>query len=440
MISLTTRVTLSALVLLAIFITLTGMTLERAFHESARLAVSERLSAQLYLIMAEAELNEQGRLIMPDNLPTARLNLPGSGLYAWILDAKHNSSLWHSPSVIGLDAAPPQDNRLFGERYIYNRLYFISAMSVRWENYGRSIPLRFVIAEDTQAYQTELQRYRHTLWFWLGIMAALLLLALAILMAWGLRPLRQAAAEVSAIEAGRQQRLNRHYPRELQQLTANLNTLLTHEQAQQQRYRDTLADLAHSLKTPLAILRSQGTEVDGKLLDEQIARMDDIIQYQLQRAANAGRSALTTPIPIIPILDRLIVGLQKVHHDKEVEVIRRINNEPVFRGDSRDLMELLGNLADNAFKWCRKRVIFEAYNAGDQLVLSIADDGPGIDVKLRAQIMQRGVRADEAKPGDGIGLAMVRDIADAYGGILKMDHSPSGGACLTVILPGAYGD
>jgi two-component system sensor histidine kinase PhoQ len=437
--SLTSRVTLSALVLLAIFITLTGMALERAFHESARLAVSERLSAQLYLIMAEAELNKQGQLVMPDNLPTARLNLPGSGLYAWILDAQHNS-LWHSPSVIGLSAEPPQVNRLFVERSINDRLYFISALSVKWENYGKSIPLRFVVVEDTQAYHTELQRFRHSLWFWLGIMAALLLLALAILMVWGLQPLRQAASEVSAIEAGRQRRLNRRYPRELQQLTANINTLLAHEQAQRRRYRETLADLAHSLKTPLAILRSQGTAIDGKMLDEQITRMDDIIQYQLQRAANAGRSALTAPIAILPILDRLIVGLQKVHHDKGVEVIRRINDEPLFRGDSGDLMELVGNLADNAFKWCRKRVIFEAYNMGDQLVLSVADDGPGIDENLQTQIMQRGVRADEAKPGDGIGLAMVRDIVDAYGGNLKMDNIHSSGACVTVMLPGARRD
>jgi two-component system sensor histidine kinase PhoQ len=149
---------------------------------------------------------------------------------------------------------------------------------------------------------------------------------------------------------------------------------------------------------------------------------------------------MTAPIAVIPILDRLIVGLQKVHHGTGVEVIRHINDEPLFRGDSGDLMELLGNLLDNAFKWCHKQVLIEAYNKENQLVLSIADDGPGIDEDLQTQILQRGVRADETTPGNGIGLAMVRDIVDAYGGSLKMDNSRGSGVCVTVMLPGIRRD
>ena len=438
MTSLTTRVTLSALAVLAIFITLTGLALDRAFKESALPAISERLNAQLYLTMAETELDAQGQLIMPANLPTARLNLPGSGLYAWILDGKDNT-LWHSPSTIGFEATPPKTDTPFEQQPMAGSPYFIASLSVEWENNGTSVPLRFVVAEDQQAYRAELNRFRHTLWLWLGIMAALLLFALAVMLVWGLRPLRQAAGEVSAIEAGQQQRLNQNYPRELQQLTTNINTLLEHEQNQQRRYRDALADLAHSLKTPLAVLRGQEKAADPKTLNEQISRMDDIIQYQLQRAANAGRSALAAPISVIPTLERLITGLQKVYHDKGVTVIRNIEGDPKFRGDPGDLMELLGNLADNAFKWCRSQVIIEARNTEEKLLLSITDDGLGISEEQKNRIMQRGIRADESTPGHGIGLAMVRDIVDAYDGTLQIEQSESGGARITLVLPGTTG-
>jgi two-component system sensor histidine kinase PhoQ len=267
-------------------------------------------------------------------------------------------------------------------------------------------------------------------------MAVLLLLALALLLIWGLRPLRLAASEVSAIESGQQRRLNRQYPKDLQQLTGNINTLLAHEQGQQKRYRDALADLAHSLKTPLAILRSQEKRTDPKIMDDQISRMDDIIQYQLQRAANAGRSAMTAPTPIKPTIERLIGSLNKVHHNKEVKLIQKIDSDPMFRGDPEDLMELLGNLLDNAYKWCQRTIVLEATNTNNQLQIIIEDDGPGISDEQKDLILQRGIRADETTPGHGIGLAMVGDIINAYEGKLEISSGELGGARIVVTLPG----
>jgi len=435
MTSLTSRVTLSAIIVLAIFITLTGLALEKAFEQSALPAISERLTAQLYLIMAETEIDNSGQLSMPDNLPTPRLNLPGSGLYAWILD-QADQTIWQSPSTIGLTSTAPKTSSAFEQQPLGENTYFISSLDVEWEYDNQTLPLSFIVAEDRQAYLNEMKRFRHTLWFWLGIMAVLLLLALALLLIWGLRPLRQAAAEVSFIESGQQQRLNRQYPKELQQLTGNINTLLEHEQGQQKRYRDALADLAHSLKTPLAILRSQDQKADSTNIDEQISRMDDIIQYQLQRAANAGRSALSAPVAIKPTLERLISSLHKVYHDKAVKVIQHIEDDPVFRGDPEDLMELLGNLLDNAFKWCHSKVIIEARNHNHQLLIIIEDDGPGISDQQKELIIHRGVRADEATAGHGIGLAMVVDIINSYEGKMVIETGDNGGARIDLLLPG----
>jgi two-component system sensor histidine kinase PhoQ len=435
MTSLTTRVTLSAMIVLAIFITLTGLALERAFQQSALPAISERLSAQLFLTMAETEIDKQGQLRMPDNLPTPKLNLPGSGLYAWILD-KENEILWQSPSTLGLNVTPPIISSVFEQQPLGKALHFITTLKVEWEYEDKTLPLRFIVAEDQQSYLDELDQFRHTLWFWLGIMAVLLLIALALLLIWGLRPLRQAAAEVSAIESGQQHSLTRRYPPELQQLTGNINTLLAHEQAQQKRYRDALADLAHSLKTPLAILRSQDKQADPSFIDDQISRMDDIIQYQLQRAANAGRSALMSPVAVKPLLERLINSLHKVHYEKQVNLIQAIQPDAVFRGDPEDLMELLGNLLDNAFKWCQETIRIEASNQNQRLQIMIEDDGPGISEEQKDLILQRGMRADESTPGHGIGLAMVADIIAAYDGELKIESSDQQGARIRISLPG----
>ncbi len=435
MTSLTTRVTLSAMIVLAIFITLTGLALERAFQQSVLPAISERLSAQLFLTMAETEIDKQGQLRMPDTLPTPKLNLPGSGLYAWILD-KENEVIWQSPSTLGLNAKPPIISSFFEQQPLGEALHFITTLKVEWEYKDKTIPLRFIVAEDQQSYLNELDRFRYTLWFWLGIMAILLLLALALLLIWGLRPLRQAAAEVSAIESGQQHSLTRRYPPELQQLTGNINTLLAHEQAQQTRYRDALADLAHSLKTPLAILRSHDKQANSSIIDDQISRMDDIIQYQLQRAANAGRSALTAPVAIKPTIERLINSLHKVHYEKEVKLIQDIESDAVFRGDLEDLMELLGNLLDNAFKWCQGTIVIKASNTNNQLQIFIEDDGPGISDEQKDLILKRGIRADESIPGHGIGLAMVADIIAAYDGEMKIESSDLQGVRIHISLPG----
>ncbi len=435
MISLSARVNLSAAAVLTIFIALTALALERAFEESATSALRERLFGQLYVVMSAAEVSDSGMLAMPGHLAEVRLEQPGSGLYARIGNGK-GETLWHSPSAVGLQLpVPPNASEGLLRVPFDGQDYFLVSVDIEWETVEGSVPLRFSVMENPAVFDEQMQRYRTSLWGWLGGMAALLLLALAGALIWGLRPLRTVAREVCAIETGEQQELQRDYPREIRRLTDNINTLLQHERAQQARYKNALADLAHSLKTPLAILRGLGESERSPQIDEQVERMDNIVQYQLQRAATAGRSALAAPIAVAPVAERLLATLAKVYHDKPIALEKHFDLEARFRGDEGDLMELLGNLLDNAWKWCGGKIALRLEKEGDALLILVEDDGPGIEPDEVYRVLARGGRLDEATPGHGIGLPMVRDIVEAYEGSLKIDRSELGGARIAVHLP-----
>lgn len=442
--SLSARIALSAALVLAIFVALTAIALDRAFHDSARSATQTRLLGQIYLLMAAAEVDTQGQLSMPPTLQEPRFTLPGSGLYAQVLDG-NNDVVWRSHSTIGAQvpfSGPfPAGTQDFVQRYNSNdRPYYVLSYGISWAANENEHTFTFAVAEDLAAFYRQVKRYRRSLWGWLGTMAVLLLLVQALVFRWGLAPLRRVSQELAAIDAGTQDRLQGEYPRELERLTGNVNALLEHERAQQQRYRNGLADLAHSLKTPLAVVRAAlgGKPTKAELasaLEREITRMDHIVEYQLQKAATAGRATLATPIAIKPIVLRLIESLDKVHHQKAVEVVVNIDGDARFRGDEGDLMEMLGNVIDNAYKWCAQKIRVGVTEHAGGLTITVDDDGPGIDTTEAQRILQRGARADETTPGHGIGLAIVRDIVRAYDGHIDIGASKLGGTVIRLTLP-----
>ncbi len=424
--SLTLRVSLIALVVVMVFTILTALALERAFHESAQQALQERLQAQIYLLMGISDVESDGSVRLPERLPEARLMLPGSGLYAQIRTPDEHI-LWRSPSSLGqaLD---------FSERG-----GFKMRLTVDWEIApGHTHPLSFLVLEDPRAFTAQIQQYRQSLRIWLGSLGFLLLLAQGLALYLGLRPLRTVAHEVQAMERGKQSELEGRYPLELRSLTDNLNNLIRHERAQIRRYRDALGDLAHSLKTPLAVLRStlHSKDPDHALMLEHVERMDRIVAYQLQRAATSGRSVFSTPVPVAPLVQRLSNTLQKVHPGKTMVVQLDIPSDICFRGNEGDLMELLGNVLDNAWKYGHQRVLIRAAIDHDSLQLRIEDDGPGIPAAKAQAMLRRGTRLDEAIPGQGIGLAVVNDIVHAYEGQLTISRARWGGAAIILKLPG----
>ena len=443
MMSLNKRMILSASFVLAIFIVLTALGLDRAFYDSARSARQERLLGQLYLLIAAAEVDGQGGLSLPATLSEARFSLPGSGLYAFVID-RNGIRVWNSISALGV-TAPFATQLAAGEKRFEQRAdqagndYFVQSLGVNWAVGQQHFAFTFSVSEDLAEFNAQIRHYRQSLWSWLAALAALLLLAQAAVLRWGLRPLRGVAQELNAIESGRQEKLQGDYPKEIKRLTDNLNSLIQHERAQQIRYRNALGDLAHSLKTPLAVMRgalaSDKTQLPATV-EEQVARMDGIVAYQLQRAATAGTTKLmATPIPILPVAEKIVAALHKVHHEKGVSTKIVIPSSVTFPGDEGDLMELLGNLLDNAFKWCSKNVQISAVVKPGHLILSVEDDGPGIAPSQAKKILQRGVRADEMVPGHGIGLAIVRDIVAAYEGTIEAGRSSLGGAGIYLDFP-----
>ncbi len=235
------------------------------------------------------------------------------------------------------------------------------------------------------------------------------------------------------------------YPTELQGVARNLNILIGSERARSDRYRLTLDNLAHSLKTPLAAIRALLNEHQKPGFEdranEQIDRMDEIVRYQLRKpAASAADGLVLAQVDVSTELDRLVDGLRKVYCEKNPAIEIEVDDNVRFRGDTGDFLELAGNLVDNACKWCDSTVSIRitvatlAASKPGGMVMVVADDGPGIPPDAADALLQRGTRLDESTPGHGIGLAIVQDIARSYGGDLTIGRSTLGGAEITVSI------
>ena len=441
--SLNLRIILSATLVLVIFISLTALTLERAFSDSAESALRDKMTSQLYALMAAAEVDESG-LIMPTDELDALLGLPSSGVYAYVT-SKTGKTLWQSSSALGAKPPPPvalgRGEKRFSKTSAGKLDYYTLAYGVNWATNtvgeADALALTFNMSTDLNSFDKQIVRYRATLWGWLLAMAILLLLSQALILRWGLLPLRKVGDELNRIENGRQESVEDLYPKEIKRLTDNINILLEHEREHKTRYRNALGDLAHSLKTPLAVLQSS---LDGEqkpsadTLQEQIKRMNTIVEYQLQRAATAGSTGIGSYVEVQASVSRLTASLQKVYRDKAITVDENVEPSLMFKGDEGDLMEILGNLLDNAFKWCQQRVVVSAAQQDNKLNIRIKDDGPGMEPEQVEQLLKRGVRADEAMPGHGIGLSIVQNIVSAYKGKLDIRKSELGGVCVEVVI------
>ncbi len=438
--SLRGRLALAGGGVLAVFLALAGLALERAFQRSLEAGVRQSLQARAYVLLGAAGLDAQGRMRMPKALPEPRLSTPDSGLYAAIRDTR-GRLVWRSDSSLGHDIAYPSADT--PGRAVHRRIdgpagrrLHALAYPVVWElGDGESRRLDFLVAARASVIGMRAGEFRRTLWAWFALVFVAAVGGLLALLRWGLRPLRRAAREVAEIEAGQRERLGAGYPHELRPLTENLNGLLAGSAARLQRYRDALDELAHSLKTPLAVLRSGETDPGVR---EQAERMAAAIDWHLRRAAAAGRSGLVQRVDVDAAIRRVAGALGKVRAHKPVSLERDLAPGTGFHGDPEDLVELLGNLLDNAWKWCAAGVRVHARNTpGGALVIVVDDDGPGIPPEQRRAVLDRGVRADERVPGEGLGLHLVRSmVEDAYGGTVELDVAALGGLRITVTLPG----
>lgn len=450
--SLRTRSLAAASIALAAFLGLTFVALDKAFNEAGRTALQDRLQSYMYAYLAAADTTRSGNLIAPETGPDPRFDRPAaSGLYAAILGAGvqgSDSRQWRSPSAVGRalpfdEELPRGAHRFDGPLPTAEGELYILAQGVEWSVEGRDdLQLTFYVAEDGQLLGRQVEAFRQTLLIWLFVLAAGLLLLLMAVLHWSLLPLRKVSLDLRRVELGKQKQLSGNYPVELSALAAGLNTFIDAERERMLRYRNTLADLAHSLKTPLAVMRSQlESDIDARefrwTVLEQIGRMDEIVAYQLSRAAMTGHQTFAPPVLVEPFAEEIVLSLEKIHASRGILCEFDIVPNTQFQGAHGDLMEVLGNLLENAFKWARHRVMLTARQlptSSDSprmaLEIVVEDDGPGIAEDRIAHVLQRGVRGDERVHGHGIGLAIVQDTLRAYRGSLQVTRSQLGGAKL----------
>lgn len=451
--SLNSRLLLASVVLLPLFLGLTGLVLDRAFEQSLTTALRQRLQSQVYLLFSVAELEgtgEAAELSLPPALLEPEFEQLNSGLYGYLIKAS-GEIIWRSNSA-QLHPAPPPTHAPFppmGELILdtvalNKQPFWRGRYAVIWEDeLGGEHRYQLMLLRDKAPYRAELASYRRQLWRWLGAVALVLVITQSIILRWGLRPLDRLALALQALREHSAPRLEGRYPQELQPVVDNLNRVLERETGLRQRYRDSLSNLAHSLKTPLSVLRNMvAREKKGapeaetnRLLAEQVERMDQVVNYQLRRAVSEQQQGLGQQCLIRPAAERLCRTLEKVYRERPPRFHLKVPDDARFPGDEQDLLELLGNLLDNACKYGNGEVHFIAHQTPAALHLRVEDNGPGIPAGERAQVLQRGRRLDTLKPGQGIGLSVAADIATSYGGQLELDQAPSGGLAVRLTLP-----
>jgi two-component system sensor histidine kinase PhoQ len=447
--SISRRLLVSVTLLLVLFFGAMVVVLDARFRAIADQSLQDLLDAQIYALLASAEPDQAGNYIPRLQEAEARLSTPGSGLYASV-QSDGGELVWRSPSAVGSleafgPALAPGARDVRGLRDARGRPLAAVSRGFEWVGEsGTSRSLTFSVASSLDGRDAQIREFRRGLLGGFALLTGALLVALALLLRWALQPLRRLASQIRELEGGTRGQLDPLWPSELTRVVANLNRLLQSERTRITRYRDTLGNLAHSLKTPLAVLRSSvsGDSVPADVVEGQVGRMSRIVEHQLRRAARSGTAqAGATAVPVLPVAQDLRATMLKVHRGKDFTLQLDVAPELVFAGDRDDLLEALGNLMDNAAKWCTGRIrvsasLAEGPESGQRLRIVVDDDGPGIAAGDRNLVLERGARADEQTPGHGLGLAMVREMVELYGGRLAVGESTLGGARLEMQLPG----
>lgn len=464
--SLRGRLFSSTLIILVLFLGGTGWGLHQAFIHSVKQGAQEQLQLHLYsLLTAGNEIDNS--LYLPEVLQEPRFNILSSGLYGAVLSGQdvdekgghgEKASIWLSGSSLGIDFSSVKmlspGEVQFDTLVDTDSTFYQLALGIVWEGAGGiEQTYTFVVREDTERYQAQLASFLGVLWKWLLGLGLILLMTQWLVLQWGLSPLRLLARQVALIEKGESQQLEGRFPLEISPVVNNLNQLVAHEHRQRERYKNTLGDLAHSLKTPLAVLRgatglTQSVDALPEVVESQVRRMDQIVEHQLKRAvASSGAVKIGKAVVIDIVCEKLLTTLDKVYRDKKVHAsIERegLKAETLkFIGDEGDLLELMGNLLDNAYKHCARevKVTLKVGKIQQQGILLFEDDGEGIPEEVGEKVLNRGVRADTAMQGQGIGLAVVQDIVTGYHGKISVGHSKVlGGASICIEIPCIVGD
>lgn len=432
---------ISAFVLLVAFYIIYLVT-QTAYINANKSRIQESLSAQIYSLMAVAE-DRDAQLTLPEILRNDRLNNLNSGLVAYVLDID-GDLIWRSRSSDVFSILPDislnYSIKELTESVIEEQSMFWIGEKIIWEHENNMEgEYLFLIGEKKSIMMAQVKAYKNAIATWLGVTTIILIIVLVIALNSALRPLKTAEQQIEQVSLGHADRVDGIFPLELIPLTSSINRLLESELLQKQRYRDTLGNLAHSLKTPLAIINSE-IQKDTRLSHHnhilgQLERINDIVKYQLNRSVVTAGKTLQRQSKVKPEVEKIVEALKKVHAAKSLNINADLNPDCLFPGETGDLMELIGNISDNACKWAKTTVNIKVDTTQKQLVISIDDDGPGIPEDKRSLILNRGKRLDQQAEGQGLGLSIVMDIIKLYRGELLISQSQLGGALFIIKLP-----
>ncbi len=420
-----------------------GIVLAGLFRDHAERGFEAQLRWQLDRLAAFSEVRPGGSLKLKRLLVDPRFGTPYSGWYWQVAGPSgpvlRSRSLWDKALDIDPASALAAEPRRYTTVGPGNQVLRGLRRNVTFP--GSRHVYQIAIAADVSELNAAIRDFTTTLVVSLAVLGAGLLAAVILQVRYGLSPLRRLRAALAAVRSGRATRLVGRFPDEVAPLANELNALLEHNAAVVERARTHVGNLAHALKTPLSVIANAVAKRPGTLAEtvgQQIAAMSDFINHHLARARTvaAGR-VLGTRTDVATVAAELERTMARVHADRGVTITVEGDDDLVFLGERQDLQEMLGNLMDNACKWGRSTVCVTLARLGERLDLRVEDDGPGLAPEARARVFDRGRRFDETVPGDGLGLAIVRAVADLYGGSVSLAESALGGLAANLDLPAA---
>jgi len=440
--SMTGRLVVSAIVWLIAALAVTFVLLTGLFRNTVVSTFDTNLIDHVDEILSLTQVAPDGHVSLKRHPADPRFNKPESGWYWGIASSRGWSEHSHSLDGFRLPTVPapvmlepdPAPYRISGPGGIEIRVIGKSVSPP-----GTDQRLTVFVAGPVSAIDAAAARFNGILFLSLAVLGAGLLLAIVFQVRFGLGPLRSIQRSLSEVRAGRQARLTDDLPRELAPLAAELNALLDHNDTSVERTRRQMGDLAHALKTPIAVIANAAEQVEGatgETLREQVSVMSDSVNHHLARARAAGSARIIgARTPVYPVVDALHQALARIHAGGTWEMDVSMPAEISFRGERQDLEEMLGNIMENACNWSHGHIRVRGEQDGGELLIVVDDDGPGIRSEDRQTALDRGGRLDETVPGNGLGLSIVRDIAGLYDGALQLTDSPLGGLSARLRLP-----
>lgn len=453
--SLATRLFVSATAWVVVILVITGVILSSVYRAATERAFDRRLNLYLRTLIAEVATPDEPPDRQFQSLGEPLFELPLSGWYWQItrtdtakVETRASRSLWDEK----LPKLEEQGAELTAAGIRLGYVNGPEGQSLR--KVERPVDLgpdgKFLVsvAGDATEIFDETRSFDYYLGGTFAALGIVLLLTTIFQVRFGLAPLKRISDAIADIRSGRAERLEGEFPVEIAPLARETNALIDANREIVERARTHVGNLAHAIKTPLSVIVNEaaahGVDPFAAKVLEQADVMRDQLSHHLERARIAARvTIIGTITEVAPAIEALRRTMEKIHRDRGIAIQLKADSHAKFRGERQDLEEMCGNLVDNACKWAASQVDIEVVvepaaqaAAGPRLRIIVDDDGRGLSAAERAQVSRRGQRLDESKPGSGLGLSIVTDLASLYGGSLSLRNAPIGGLRAELVLPG----